>query len=178
MAEVGIERRQFVEMELGAFDIVHLVGDLAEEIVGVADLPRLVCKLERRFAEVARLLEIVESKVAKAEIDVRLGDVHGGGDERKRFFDQRDAVVEFVIEQLRGAEVFECQGIDKLVLGQVVETFDQSDGLFTTFDGPRKLRVHVVDASELVQREMTTSFELDPPLAVDVGIGSNWLEAK
>jgi DNA polymerase-1 len=34
------------------------------------------------------------------------------------------------------------------------------------------------EVAELVQREMATSFELDPPLAVDVGIGSNWLEAK
>jgi DNA polymerase-1 len=34
------------------------------------------------------------------------------------------------------------------------------------------------EIAELVQREMATAFELDPPLAVDVGIGRNWLEAK
>jgi DNA polymerase I len=34
------------------------------------------------------------------------------------------------------------------------------------------------EASELVEREMCGAFELDPPLAVDVGIGSDWLSAK
>ncbi len=33
-------------------------------------------------------------------------------------------------------------------------------------------------ASELVSREMADAFPLDPPLAVDVGIGDNWLDAK
>jgi DNA polymerase I len=34
------------------------------------------------------------------------------------------------------------------------------------------------DVAEIVGGEMAAAFELDPPLAVDVGIGSNWLEAK
>jgi DNA polymerase I len=34
------------------------------------------------------------------------------------------------------------------------------------------------EVAELVRREMAAAFELDPPLAVDVGIGRNWLEAK
>jgi hypothetical protein len=29
-----------------------------------------------------------------------------------------------------------------------------------------------------VAREMAGAFELDPPLGVDIGAGSNWLEAK
>jgi DNA polymerase I len=33
-------------------------------------------------------------------------------------------------------------------------------------------------ASELVEREMCGAFELDPPLAVDVGVGKDWLAAK
>ena len=33
-------------------------------------------------------------------------------------------------------------------------------------------------ASEIVRREMGDAFELDPPLAVDLGAGRNWLEAK
>jgi DNA polymerase-1 len=33
-------------------------------------------------------------------------------------------------------------------------------------------------ASEVVRREMCAAFELDPPLAVDVGIGQDWLSAK
>ena len=33
-------------------------------------------------------------------------------------------------------------------------------------------------ATELVTREMSEAFELDPPLAVDVGVGRDWLEVK
>ena len=31
---------------------------------------------------------------------------------------------------------------------------------------------------ELVRGEMCGAYDLDPPLAVDVGIGENWAEAK
>ena len=31
---------------------------------------------------------------------------------------------------------------------------------------------------ELVRAEMVGAHELDPPLAVDVGVGENWAEAK
>jgi DNA polymerase-1 len=34
------------------------------------------------------------------------------------------------------------------------------------------------EVADMVRREMVAAFELDPPLAVDVGVGSNWLEAK
>jgi DNA polymerase-1 len=34
------------------------------------------------------------------------------------------------------------------------------------------------EVAEIVVREMAAAFELDPPLAVDVGVGRNWLEAK
>ena len=30
----------------------------------------------------------------------------------------------------------------------------------------------------LVREEMCAAFDLDPPLAVDVGVGENWAEAK
>ena len=33
-------------------------------------------------------------------------------------------------------------------------------------------------ATQIVRREMAESFELDPPLGVDVGVGQNWLAAK
>ena len=33
-------------------------------------------------------------------------------------------------------------------------------------------------ASEIVVREMADAYDLDPPLAVDVGSGENWLAAK
>jgi DNA polymerase-1 len=31
---------------------------------------------------------------------------------------------------------------------------------------------------EIMRREMIAAYDLDPPLAVDVGIGDNWLAAK
>ncbi|HKH23072.1 MAG TPA: DNA polymerase I [Solirubrobacterales bacterium] len=43
------------------------------------------------------------------------------------------------------------------------------------FEGPTD---EMEAASELVNREMCRAFELDPPLAVDVGVGKDWLAAK
>jgi DNA polymerase-1 len=43
------------------------------------------------------------------------------------------------------------------------------------FEGPE---AEMDRASEIVEREMVDAFELDPPLAVDVGIGEDWLAAK
>ncbi|CAN5569674.1 DNA polymerase I [soil metagenome] len=43
------------------------------------------------------------------------------------------------------------------------------------FEGPT---AEMEVAGELVEREMCTAFELDPPLAVGVGVGSDWLAAK
>jgi DNA polymerase I len=31
---------------------------------------------------------------------------------------------------------------------------------------------------EIVKEEMCGAYDLDPPLAVDVGVGENWAEAK
>ena len=43
------------------------------------------------------------------------------------------------------------------------------------FEGPT---AEMKAAGELVEREMCAAFELDPPLAVDVGVGRDWLAAK
>jgi DNA polymerase-1 len=43
------------------------------------------------------------------------------------------------------------------------------------FEGPEG---EMDRAQELVEREMCRAFELDPPLAVDVGVGGDWLAAK
>jgi DNA polymerase I len=43
------------------------------------------------------------------------------------------------------------------------------------FEGPEE---EVATASEIIDREMSQAFEMDPPLGVDVGVGDNWLEAK
>ena len=36
----------------------------------------------------------------------------------------------------------------------------------------------VASARSVIEREMCAVWEHDPPLAVDVGVGVNWLEAK
>ena len=43
------------------------------------------------------------------------------------------------------------------------------------FEGPPE---EVEEVRALVVREMSGAWELDPPLAVDVGVGPNWLDAK
>jgi len=43
------------------------------------------------------------------------------------------------------------------------------------FEGPE---AEIEAAKEIAIREMTEAFELDPPLAVDVGVGPDWLAAK
>ena len=43
------------------------------------------------------------------------------------------------------------------------------------FEGPPE---EADAARELIEREMCAVWERDPPLAVDVGVGQNWLEAK
>jgi DNA polymerase I len=43
------------------------------------------------------------------------------------------------------------------------------------FEAPE---AEVERGSEIVRREMANAFEMDPPLEVDVGAGTNWLEAK
>jgi DNA polymerase-1 len=43
------------------------------------------------------------------------------------------------------------------------------------FEGPAE---EMDAARELVMREMVAAAELDPPLAVDAGVGDNWLSAK
>jgi DNA polymerase-1 len=43
------------------------------------------------------------------------------------------------------------------------------------FEGPEP---EVDAASEIVRREMAGAFEMDPPLDTDLGVGTNWLEAK
>jgi DNA polymerase-1 len=43
------------------------------------------------------------------------------------------------------------------------------------FEGPA---AEMDGAAELAEREMCGAFDLDPPLAVDVGVGEDWLAAK
>ena len=114
MTEVRVERREFVEMKFGQLDVAHLVSDFAEEVEGVADLTRFRGQIETRAAEVPRALEILQPEVTEAEIDVGFGDMHRRCDERKRFLDQRDALLELIAQQSGGAEVFDRQPVQSI----------------------------------------------------------------
>ena len=43
------------------------------------------------------------------------------------------------------------------------------------FEGPT---AEIDPSTELVRQEMCAAFDLDPPLAVDIGVGKDWLAAK
>ena len=43
------------------------------------------------------------------------------------------------------------------------------------FEAPES---EIEQATEIVVREMARAYDLDPPLAVDAGVGENWLAAK
>ena len=43
------------------------------------------------------------------------------------------------------------------------------------FEGPT---AEMEAAAEIAEREMVGAFDLDPPLAVDTGVGADWLAAK
>jgi DNA polymerase-1 len=43
------------------------------------------------------------------------------------------------------------------------------------FEGPT---AEMEPATDLVRKEMCAAFDLDPPLAVDSGVGRDWLAAK
>ena len=43
------------------------------------------------------------------------------------------------------------------------------------FEGPE---AEIEAATDVVRREMVDAFELDPPLAVEIGAGPDWLAAK
>jgi DNA polymerase-1 len=43
------------------------------------------------------------------------------------------------------------------------------------FEGPPE---EIAELRPVIEREMVGAWELDPPLAVDLGVGANWLAAK
>ena len=43
------------------------------------------------------------------------------------------------------------------------------------FEGPE---AEAERAGDIVRAQMEAAYDLDPPLAVDLGIGPNWMEAK
>src|ERR1051325_3793373 len=73
IAEVGIEASELVEVELGSVEIIHLVSDVAEKVMRIADLPRLDRELETLLAVLASFLVVAEIGVAVAELDDGVG---------------------------------------------------------------------------------------------------------
>ncbi len=66
-----------------------------------------------------------------------------------------------------------CQGALREAGGETRLVLQIHDELL--FEGPPG---EMEAASELVRREMTEAYPLDPPLEVDVGVGQDWLDTK
>src|SRR5687768_14358005 len=96
MWEVGIERRQMVEMKLGCRHVALLMGNFTQQVVSIAYLTHFGCGFETERAVVLRFFQLLESEIAVAEIDVRLADVAFGARFTKqcdRRMNQLDSVV-------------------------------------------------------------------------------------
>jgi DNA polymerase-1 len=72
------------------------------------------------------------------------------------------------VAMVRARDALRAEGLDETRL--VLQIHDE-----LLFEAPED---QVEEAARIVEREMAGAFELDPPLGVDVGVGTNWLEAK
>jgi DNA polymerase-1 len=59
---------------------------------------------------------------------------------------------------------------DQLATRQILTIHDE-----LLFEGPP---AELPTARALIEREMVGVWDLEPPMAVDIGVGHNWLEAK
>jgi DNA polymerase-1 len=72
------------------------------------------------------------------------------------------------VAMVRARDSLRAAGLDSTRL--VLQIHDE-----LLFEAPED---EIEEAVRIVEREMAGAFELDPPLGVDVGVGTNWLEAK
>jgi DNA polymerase-1 len=71
------------------------------------------------------------------------------------------------LAMVRSRRALETEGLESRLILQIHDEL--------LFEGPEGEREAV---TELARREMVEAFELDPPLAVDIGAGPDWLSAK
>ncbi|MGH2952807.1 MAG: DNA polymerase I [Solirubrobacterales bacterium] len=141
--------------------------------------------IERYFERFPAVKRFIDQTIARAEETGHVTTLMGrrrnigelrSGQRQRRLLGERLAVSTVV--QGSGADIIKlamvrCQnalmdaGMETRLVLQIHDEL--------LFEGPAG---EIDDATELVRREMCGAFELDPPLAVDIGVGKDWLAAK
>jgi DNA polymerase I len=157
---------------------------------GLAD--RLQISREEAAAYIARYFErfpaikrFIDETIASAERDGQVTTLMG----------RRRAIPELRSSQRQRRSLGERLAVNTVIQGTAADIIKLAmlrchrrladDGLETRlvlqihdellFEGPE---AEMDAATELVRHEMCAAFELDPPLAVEVGVGEDWLRAK
>jgi DNA polymerase-1 len=139
--------------------------------------------IEAYFARFPRVRAFIDETIARATTDGHVTTLWG----RRRQIPElkaRNYQVRTLGERLAVNTVIQGTAADVMKLAIVTVAAALADSpvrLILTvhdellFEGPAAA---VDDASALIRREMCGVWEHDPPLAVDVGVGPTWMEAK
>ena len=141
--------------------------------------------IERYLARFPKVKEYIETTIAQATADGYVTTLFGrrrripelrSGKWQTRSLGERLAVNTPIqgsaadiikVAMVRCHDALRDAGLDTRLVLQIHDEL--------LFEGPES---EVEAASEIVVREMVAAYDLDPPLAVDVGSGENWLAAK
>ena len=141
--------------------------------------------IERYLARFPKVKEYIETTIAEATADGYVTTLFGrrrripelrSGKWQTRSLGERLAVNTPIqgsaadiikVAMVRCHDALRDAGLDTRLVLQIHDEL--------LFEGPES---EVEAASEIVVREMVAAYDLDPPLAVDVGSGENWLAAK
>jgi DNA polymerase-1 len=157
---------------------------------GLADrlnIPRAEAKefIDAYLARFARVAQFMQETIERAEQDGYVTTLWG----RRRLIPElraRNYQVRSLGERLAVNTVIQGTAADMIKLAmvrchQALDSAELRTRLILTihdellFEGPPQ---EVDAARELIEREMIGVWEHDPPLAVDIGVAQNWLEAK
>ena len=141
--------------------------------------------IERYFERFPAVRVFIDETITKAERDGFVFTLLGrrraipelrSGQRQRRSLGERLAVNTVIqgtaadiikLAMVRCHAALEKSGLDTRLVLQIHDEL--------LFEGPTK---ELDSAATLVNREMCQAFELDPPLAVDIGTGEDWLAAK
>jgi DNA polymerase I len=141
--------------------------------------------IERYFERFPAIKRFIDDTIASAEKDGFVTTLMGrrraipelrSSQRQRRSLGERLAVNTIIqgtaadIIKVAMLRCHECLRADGLQTKLVLQIHDE-----LLFEGPED---EMDVATELVRKEMCGAFDLDPPLAVDVGVGEDWLTAK
>ena len=183
IADVGVAERSKAKMVnygiaygLSAFGLAERLAISREEAGAY---------IERYFERFPAVRRFIEETIAQAE---REGHV-------KTLMSRRRAIPELRSQQRQRRQLGERLAVNTVIQGTAADIIKLAmircqhalaESQLATrlvlqihdellFEGPEE---EMEAAGELVEREMREAFELDPPLAVDVGVGRDWLDVK